>query len=162
MKKIKGFLKGAAFLLAVIGLLMGSSTVVSAAPTTVTVSPANAAPGQQVTVTFTVNPSNADLHQIDFVVGFGAGATPNCNVVWVSPSACNFAQSGVTGAIPFGSVAIPPNGIITRTVTVPAGAISGSVFVGYTSNCGTVLFADFNNFCNTTDFWGTAPFTVNR
>src|SRR5262245_16012776 len=145
MKKVKGFWLGAVVLAAVMGLLVGSDKA-SAASTVVTVSPANAAPGQKVTVTFTVDPSNADLHQIDFVVGFGAGTTPNCNVVWVSPSACNFAHTGVSGAIPFGSVAIPPNGIITETVTVPAGAISGSVFVGYTQNCGTVLFADANNY----------------
>ncbi len=142
------------------GLLFGVSTAVMAQTTSVSVSPASAAPGKQINVTFAVNPSNADLHQINYVVGFGTGTTPNCNLVWVSPSACNYAHSGVSGAIPYGSVAINPSGFSTVTVTVPPGAISGSIFVGYTSNCGTVLFTPVNTFCGTTDFWGTAPFTV--
>lgn len=159
MKKIKGFWVKALVLSAVMGGSMAGAQSVSAASTSVTVSPSNAAPGQKVTVSFTVNPSNADLHQVDYVVGFGSGTTPNCNVVWAAPSACDYARNGVSNAIPLGTVAITP--VETVTVTVPAGAVSGNVFVGYTSNCGTVLFADSNSFCNTTDYWGTAPFTVN-
>ncbi len=162
MKKVNGLLSKVAFLLAVVGLWVGSHSAAMAQVTTVSVSPASAAPGQKVNVTFSVNPSNPDLHQIDYVVGFGMGSTPNCNIAWVSPSACDYAKNGVSGAIPYGSVAINPSGFSTVTVTVPAGAVSGSVFVGYTSNCGTVLFSPSNTFCNTTDFWGSAPFTVTK